>query len=97
MGKKLKFPKDRPPGRIRNTKNMVICGGLRWKVHLPNLLKEISTSLRGASALKIPLLTLANILMLVSKRALELNDPELNALMMDLSLYEVEDKTDESD
>lgn len=92
MSKKLKFPADRQPRFIKNDKGPVVCGGLHWKVNTPGMLKEISSGLKGASALKIPLLTFANLLALVAGRALELDDPKLNALMMDLALYEVDNE-----
>lgn len=61
-----------------------------WTVHTPNLLNEIGCN-TGASALKIPLNIFGKILYEVARRASELNDPELNQLMMRLTLYAIAD------
>lgn len=58
-----------------------------WKVHTPAILKEILTN-KECSALARPLQILADILGEVASRAIELNDPEMNALMLRLTLYE---------
>lgn len=68
----------------RKSKNLV------WKVHVPNLLSEIMNN-SGAAVLRIPLLTLANLLQQVASRAIELDDKELNRLMLRLTLYSVAD------
>lgn len=64
----------------------------KWKVHLPLLFKEILTN-RGCLILRQPLLITRSILAEVAKRAIELNDPKLNALMLRLTLYEHGDPT----
>lgn len=61
-----------------------------WKVHTPNLLKEIGGN-PGLWALKVPLNIFADLLAQTAARASELNDPELNALMVRLTLYDVAD------
>lgn len=61
-----------------------------WKVHTPNLLKE-ALSNHGAEMLRTPLRIFADILYAVAERASELNDPELNTLMLRLTLYEAGD------
>lgn len=63
---------------------------VQWKVHTPNLLKEVLMN-EGASALHIPINILAELLEAVAKRASELNDPELNMLMLRLTLYSMAD------
>lgn len=58
-----------------------------WKVDLPSLLKEIaecSKSIPYAKTFKI----LAQILDVLTKRAIEINDPALNIIMLNLGLYE---------
>ena len=62
---------------------------LKWKCHTPNLLKEINncTNFNNPTALRI----FRDILVDVSERASEINDPKLNALMCRLTLYEIAD------
>lgn len=61
-----------------------------WRVHVPSLLQETINN-AGAGALKIPFTIFAELLGRVAKRASELNDPELNALMVRLTLYDIAD------
>jgi hypothetical protein len=66
---------------------------MNWRIDIPQLLKEIEgASLRSndKEALKIPMLLLKNYLGQIAKRAIELNDPKLNILMLETKLYEVE-------
>jgi hypothetical protein len=63
---------------------------LEWKVNTPQLLKEILQN-NNMVVLNQPLQIFANILGEVATRASQLNDPELNALMARLALYEVTD------
>ena len=65
---------------------------MHWKVHVPNLLKEVMSN-QGAWALSIPINIFARLLHDVAARASELNDPEMNKLMMRLTLYEIADPT----
>jgi len=66
---------------------------LRWKVHTTALLKEIlSDPYNGA--LMIPLNILRGLLCQVAQRAIELDDPQLNALMIRLTLYSISDPTE---
>ncbi len=65
---------------------------LYWKIHLPNLLKEILNN-PGTGILQQPLRILQSILVQIATRASELNDLELNALMCRLALYEIADPT----
>lgn len=58
-----------------------------WKVDLPSLLKEIaecSKSVPYAKTFKI----LAQVLNVLTERAIEINDPALNIIMLNLGLYE---------
>lgn len=58
-----------------------------WKVDLPSLLKEIaecSKSVPYAITFKI----LAQVLNVLTERAIEINDPALNIIMLNLGLYE---------
>ena len=63
-----------------------------WKVDFPSFLKEIaecSKSIPYAKTFKI----LAQVLNVLTERAIEINDPALNIIMMNLGLYEgVHDK-----
>ena len=63
-----------------------------WKVDFPSFLKEIaecSKSIPYAKTFKI----LAHVLNILTERAIEINDPALNIIMMNLGLYEgVHDK-----
>jgi len=63
---------------------------LKWRVNTPQLLKEIQNN-HGTSILRKPLAILGGILAEVAERAIELNDPKLNALMCRLALYEESD------
>jgi hypothetical protein len=61
-----------------------------WKVNTPSLLRELVTVNnlgQGSVAVRILGLLLAEI----TERAIELNDPKLNALMCRASLYEESD------
>lgn len=63
-----------------------------WKVDLPKFLKEISecsTNVPYAASFRI----LVQVLKVLVERAIEINDPALNIIMMNLGLYEgVHDK-----
>jgi len=63
---------------------------LQWKVHTRGLLEEISTNPQCAT-LRIPIKILDGLLRQVAKRAIEINDEKLNALMMCLTLYSIAD------
>jgi hypothetical protein len=64
---------------------------LHFRVHTPNLLHEVvDNGLRpGMGVLRIPLDTLRRLLAQVAQRCTEINDPVLNRLMFDLTLYEL--------
>lgn len=58
-----------------------------WKVDLPKFLKEISecsTNVPYAASFRI----LAQVLNVLTERAIEINDPALNIIMLNLGLYE---------
>lgn len=59
---------------------------LGWRVHTPNLLEEVLNN-PGAAALKIPLQILGQKLNELGELAVEIDDPRLHLLMMDLTLY----------
>lgn len=63
---------------------------LHWKVHTPNLLQEILENPQ-TSILKVPLNIFGKLLYAVGRRASQLNDDELNALMVRLTIYEISD------
>lgn len=67
----------------------------KWQVHTVNLLKDIIANLKddGVGIVKHPLNIFATILNDVAERAAKINDPELNALMCRLALYNVCDPT----
>ena len=66
-----------------------------WRCHTPKLFEEILLN-PGTAALLQPLIIFRGILSEVAERAIELNDPELNLLMMRLTLYECADPSSES-
>jgi len=61
---------------------------MKWRVNTPQLLEESLVN-KGSWALKTPFTILQHILSEVARRAIELNDKELNKLMIRLSLYEI--------
>lgn len=67
---------------------------LEWKVHTTELFKEILNNHPGCSQLIIPFRILGNLLAQVAQRATELNDPQLNKLMIRLTLYSIADPKD---
>ena len=66
---------------------------LQWKVHTLELFKDILANPQ-CSMHSIPLNILKNLLAQVAQRATELNDPQLNKLMIRLTLYSIADPTD---
>lgn len=64
--------------------------GAEWKVNTLGLIKELFNN-PGTGALVIPFHIFQRILGEVAERAIELNDPELNALMCRLALFEQSD------
>lgn len=60
---------------------------VKWKVHTPRLMSEILVN-PEMSIMRQPLMIMKGLLAEVARRAIELDDPELNALMLRLTLYE---------
>ncbi len=70
----------------KNVQNYVM-DDMAWKVDLPRFLKEIaecSKSIPYAMTFKI----LAQVLKVLTERAIEINDPALNIIMLRLGLYD---------
>lgn len=63
---------------------------MQWKVHTHQLLKEVLTN-NSMAILQKPLNIFQSLLAAVGERAAELNDPELNALMCRLTIYDIAD------
>lgn len=64
---------------------------LNFRVDTVRLLTEVADCglPRSAGVLKLPLNIFKNLLAQVAERAIKINDPELNILMLMLALYEV--------
>lgn len=62
----------------------------QWKVHTSSLLQEILNN-PGTEILTQPLRIFGHLLAAVAERAAEIDDPELNILMLRLTLYEQAD------
>ena len=72
--------------KSKNVQNYVM-NDMVWKVDLPKFLKEISecsTNVPYAASFRI----LAQVLNVLTERAIEINDPSLNIIMLNLGLYE---------
>jgi hypothetical protein len=65
-------------------------GRPQWKVHTYRLLKEI-VDCSAQPILEKPVNIFGKLLAAVGERAAELNDPKLNALMCQLTIYTVAD------
>lgn len=74
---------------MKTESEIVIENGFR--VDTVSLLNEIVDNAmpKSMGILKIPLNVFKNLLAKVAERAIEINDPELNILMLSLNLYEV--------
>ena len=65
-----------------------------FRVHVPNLLNETFVSAvrpKDLAALQIPLNELMKYLRSLTARCAEINDPVLNKIMIDMTLYEQSD------
>lgn len=62
---------------------------LQWRVNTGQLLREMVENNPTAWTLRQPVNILIGILESVARRAIELDDPALNILMLRLALYEV--------
>lgn len=63
----------------------------KWRVHTARLFAEIIESNQTTWMLRQPLLIMDALLRDVALRASVLNDPKLNALMAQLTLYDIAD------
>lgn len=63
---------------------------LAWKVHTPNLLRELVENNPSAWACRIPVMILQRLLIELAERAIAVDDPELNSIMLRLQLYDVD-------
>lgn len=61
-------------------------------VNTKGLIEEIMDCNKHSWILKIPLITLYDLLRQVAQRCAELNDPRLNELMLRLNMYEMSNK-----
>lgn len=61
-----------------------------WRVHTQRILAEVLQN-RTCEILRQPLTIMDNLMRRVASRASELNDPELNRLMVQLTLYAIAD------
>lgn len=66
-----------------------------WRVHTSNMLNEILSANQTCAIFSIPFNVFGKILAQVADRAIELDDPQLNILMLRLTLYEIDGKTPE--
>lgn len=72
--------------KSKNVQNYVM-DDMAWKADLPRFLKEISecsTNVPYAASFRI----LAQVLNVLTERAIEIDDPALNIIMLRLGLYE---------
>ena len=58
-----------------------------WKVDMPRLLKEIAECSKS-TPYPVTFTILARVLGILTERAIEINDPALNIIMLRLGLYE---------
>ena len=72
-----------------NSKNVrdYVMNDMVWKVDLPRLLKEISECSKS-TLYPVTFTILARVLGILAERAIEINDPALNIIMLNLGLYE---------
>lgn len=77
--------------KSKNVQNYVM-NDMVWKVDLPRLLKEI-TECSKSTTYPVTFTILTRVLGILTERAIEIDDPALNIIMMNLGLYEgVHDK-----
>lgn len=62
---------------------------LEWKCNTPGLIEEIGNCCTEAPALITPLRILQGMLQELAAVAIRIDDPELNVMMLRLSLYDV--------
>lgn len=77
--------------KSKNVQNYVM-DDMVWNVDMPRLLKEIAECSKS-TPYPVTFTILARVLGILAERAIEINDPALNIIMMNLGLYEgVHDK-----
>ena len=72
--------------KSKNVQNYVM-NDMVWKVDLPRLLKEISECSKS-TPYPVTFTILTRVLGMLTERAIEINDPALNIIMLNLALYE---------
>lgn len=72
--------------KSKNVQNYVM-NDMVWKVDLTRLLKEISECSKN-TPYPVTFTILTRVLVILTERAIEINDPALNIIMMNLGLYE---------
>lgn len=72
--------------KSKNVQNYVM-NDMVWKVDLPRLLKEIAECSKKTSY-PVTFTILTRVLGILAERAIEINDPALNIIMLNLGLYE---------
>ena len=70
-----------------NTVQDYVMNDMVWKVDLPSFLKEIAECSKSTPYPKT-FTILARVLGILTERAIEIDDPALNIIMMNLGLYE---------
>lgn len=75
---------------MSETKNVIDADLLVWRVHTPNLIQEILNN-PNTWALVKPLEIFRDLLSELAEVSIKINDPELNAIMCRLTLYEQSD------
>ena len=78
-GKKKKSPSHSSSSAIN----------LDWKCNTPGLIEEVANCCTDATALITPLRILQRMLQELAAIAIRIDDPELNVMMLRLSLYDV--------
>jgi len=61
---------------------------LEWMIHTPNLLNEIVSN-SNQPAIEAPIRILGNMLYRLGEIAARINDPELNEIMIRLTIYDI--------
>ena len=72
--------------KSKNVQNYVM-NDMVWKVDLPRLLKDISECSKSTHY-PVTFTILTRVLGILTERAIEINDPALNIIMLNLGLYE---------
>lgn len=72
--------------KSKNVQNYVM-NDMVWKVDLPRLLKEIAECSKS-TPYPVTFTILTRVLVILTERAIEINDPALNIVMLNLGLYE---------